>query len=182
MTRCSTHYFLEAETSDLRTKHANQFVRKQKFNRLNAMADTPFGKFRFDRVYEVHKTKVAHRGINVELSIRVDDGFTLDDAIPVALKFWKKRSNLFKAARETASSELLETLNERIEDEPDLAPISKTAFLKSLGAPNEIRLEFDADQKWFELSYYSDLYGDHVVNVTLNLTYDSIDADITNLY
>ena len=148
---------------------------------LHNMTDAPFGNFKYDATDELYEIEVSHRGNDLKLFIRVDDGFSLDDAIPVASEFWKRRANWFKTARETASSELLDMLNDRIDGE-NLPPISKTAFAKSLSVPDEICLSVDSDQISFELSYYSDLYGEHAVSVAINLTYDSVDADIANLY
>ena len=146
------------------------------------MTDNPFGEFKFDDDYEVYENSMTHRGRELKLSIRVDDGYTLDDALPIAIDFWTQREKWFTGAQEKAQSGLLETINDRIENDPKCGVISASDFSKSLSAPDEIRLAIDEDQKWFALSYYSDLYGEHAISVAINLTFDSIDAEVTNLY
>jgi len=140
------------------------------------------GEFKYDRTYELHKTKLKHRGREIDLSISVRDEFDFEDASPVAIKFWRERSQWFKKSKELALLEQFEKINDYLQNDSAARKISRTQFAKALAVPESIALEMDEDQTWFALTYFSDLFGDHTVDVSIHLSDGSMDSDVQALY
>ncbi len=135
----------------------------------NSNISPPFDNLKYLGGVDAYSVDLTHGIKEVSFLIIVRDGYTLDDAIPLALKIWNDRKTLFRKYSSSASRDQLDHVNQlRHRVAPDMPQLTKMQLQLILSVPTIIELEMSNTSVHVEFVTYSELFCKHSIKAVVD--------------
>lgn len=179
-----TSFIESARTKWKRKQSKNERPSKKKLQR-GTFDSKILGRLKFNRKLEECSTKLQHKGASIEMRFVCESPKSIGALVEFAESVWKGRVRHFKAFREYAVANLLETLNGFLDcGEDDPPQVTAGQLRKILALPFSIRVYADADGVLsFELTGGNDeRLCEHALSVFFDADGEPTDGEVEALF